>query len=143
MGLDQYLTAKRSVFNADDEIAKAFDSVQDKMPGELRYIEVRAMYWRKTNHIHAWFVEKCQGGKDECQESHVSKEQLQDLLDTVKKVLADRTLAPQLLPTRPGFFFGDTSYEEWYFEDLEATKTALEKIMQYTDDWDFYYRASW
>ena len=43
-------------------------------------------YWRKANAIHNWFVENCGGGIDECQPMEISKEQLEKLLDTAKKV---------------------------------------------------------
>ena len=44
-------------------------------------------YWRKANAIHKWFVDKVQDGNDDCGEYKVSKEQLQDLLNTCTEVL--------------------------------------------------------
>lgn len=43
-------------------------------------------YWRKANHIHNWFVENVQDGIDECQPTEVTAKQLEDLLDTCKRV---------------------------------------------------------
>ena len=43
-------------------------------------------YWRKANAIHKWFVDNCGDGIDECQTMEVSKEKLEELLDTAQKV---------------------------------------------------------
>lgn len=43
-------------------------------------------YWRKANAIHKWFVENVQNGIDDCDYYEVSKEQLEDLLETCVKV---------------------------------------------------------
>lgn len=69
------------------------------------------------------------------------------------KVIANPTLASELLPTEDGFFFGDTHYTEDYIKDLELyVKQANEIIADYEaetkagtneDDIDYYYRASW
>ena len=45
-------------------------------------------YWRKANQIHRWFVENVQDGTDDCGEYEVSKEQLEELLDICREVLA-------------------------------------------------------
>lgn len=45
-------------------------------------------YWRKANQIHNWFVENIQDGIDDCQyHRKITKEDLEELLDTCKKVL--------------------------------------------------------
>lgn len=49
-------------------------------------------YWRKANAIHSWFVENCQGGVDECQETYIKKEQLEELLDICEQVVAGSEL---------------------------------------------------
>ena len=46
-------------------------------------------YWRKANQIHNWFVEHVQDGEDDCCYHHeVTKEVLEELLDTCEVVLA-------------------------------------------------------
>ena len=66
-------------------------------------------------------------------------------METVKQVLADHKLAPQLLPTESGFFFGSQEYDNWYIQDLEETKNILETVLndRSLDNWDFYYQSSW
>jgi len=44
-------------------------------------------YWRKANAIHHWFVLNVQKGVDDCGEYHVTRENLQILLDTCKTIL--------------------------------------------------------
>lgn len=59
-----------------------------KVPTKLRpsYLFFEVAYWRKANAIHKWFVDNCQKGRDECQESYVEEEQLVELLALCKDV---------------------------------------------------------
>lgn len=84
-------------------------------------------YWRKANAIHKWFVDHVQGGKDDCGTYLVTREQLQELLETCNRVLTDHTLTSDLLPPQAGFFFGSEDIDEDYFCDLKETKEFLEK----------------
>ncbi len=64
--------------------------------------------------------------------------------DICKQVLEDRSKADELLPTRDGFFFGSTEYDEDYFEDLEETVAKIEAIsLDDISDCDLLYNASW
>jgi hypothetical protein len=150
MGLDMYLTARRSFWDYEDqgENARKVLALFPELPEEVETsgtaVSVNFGYWRKANAIHNWFVENVQDGKDDCQESWLSPDNIQSLLDTVNKVLADTTLAPSLLPTTEGFFFGGTEYNEWYWRDVEYTKGLLERMLDpKMKDWHFYYQASW
>ncbi len=67
------------------------------------------MYWRKANHIHGWFVDNVQQGRDECQESYVETDQLKELRDLCKKVL--ETKNTDLFPLTAGFFFVSTDVD--------------------------------
>ena len=160
MGLDMYLYGKRSIWSWADEdktIAKSvnnlfgFDPTEEQLRCDTEStvcsVTLRVAYWRKANAIHNWFVKNVQDGKDECQESYVSREQLTELLNTVKVVLADRSKAEELLPTQSGFFFGGTGYDEWYFAGLGYTRDRLLAILNPHDDryksLDIFYHASW
>lgn len=61
------------------------------------------------------------------------------------KVIKDPTVAKKLLPTTSGFFFGGTSYDQWYYEDIVDTVKQLTKVLEETDfDNEYvYYQASW
>ena len=103
-------------------------------------------YWRKENEIHRWFVENVQDGEDECQISRpLTREDLIELLDLCVQVLRNPEKAEELLPTRSGFFFGGTAYDEWYFRGICSTIYQLGYILETTDfeTQALYYHASW
>jgi hypothetical protein len=153
MGLDQYLYAKK--YTSDStyfNTAETFTTLKETLGDDARYlvkdmpsisIEMKVGQWRKSNHIHEYFVDNCQGGEDDCRLSYVSREKLSELLDLCKQVLADHSKAGELLPTSQGFFFGSTEYGEWYFSDLEDTVSILDNALSVGDDWEFYYQSSW
>lgn len=151
MGLDMYLNAKRylSPYNENEKtVIEGIEKVFDSRGMKVKQVVCEAMYWRKANAIHRWFVENVQSDNDDCGYYPVSCDELANLLVTVKDVLADTSRAEELLPTQEGFFFGSTDYDEWYFKDLEETKEKLEGILSWasTKDgiwWDFEYHSSW
>jgi hypothetical protein len=111
-------------------------------PAKISYIIQDVGYWRKANAIHQWFVDNVQHGVDDCKEYDVSVEQLKELLGIVEQVLADHSLAGELLPTQSGFFFGSTEYDEWYFKDLEETRDILTEALK-NESGDYQYQSSW
>jgi hypothetical protein len=154
MGLDMYLSAKKYMSRyfdaADSEKIKGINElfgVEGDEEGDYGAQEVifRTAYWRKANAIHDWFVQNVQDGRDECQEAWVSREQLQELIDICKQIIADPKKANELLPTRSGFFFGGTDYDDWYMGQLAYTVERFEKILKDPAfaKADFYYQSSW
>jgi hypothetical protein len=145
MGLDMYLTARQSTFKGWKN-AKLYNKLVKEAPFALDFanLEVQVAYWRKSNQIHSWFVKNVQGGVDNCEEYHVTRDQLQLLLDNCKLVLINKEEAPNLLPPQEGFFFGSYEYDEYYWQDIQDTIDQLEKILnEYPQDWDFKYQSSW
>lgn len=59
------------------------------------------------------------------------------------QVLADTTVAEQLLPTTSGFFFGSTDYDQWYYGELESTIEQIDAMLELDGSWEFSYHASW
>jgi len=114
MGLDMYLLARKS--------ASPHWKESDEGTG--------LAYWRKANAIHKWFVDNVQGGLDDCKESQVSRGQLKELVKLCKQVLKNHDLAPVLLPTQHGFFFGTQEYDDDYFEQLVYTKNILNQVVK-------------
>lgn len=150
MGLDMYLyavTLPKQISLYQREIhGKGNVKANSKADFELKQKIVEVAYWRKVNCVHKWFVVNCQNGVDDCNEYKVSKEQLEMLLQTTKRVLVDHSLALSLLPPQTGFFFGSTEVDNYYFGDLEETEEMLEKIMEdwKTNGYDYFiYRSSW
>lgn len=148
MGLDMYLTAKRYLSEYDPvekQIKQEIDKTLDTKIGPTKEVALEAGYWRKANAIHNWFVNTVQDGVDECQESPVSLDQLQELSAIVNMVLDDNSLAGEILPPTDGFFFGGTEIDDWYIENLTITKNILDNILNNPDskNWQFYYQSSW
>lgn len=87
---------------------------------------------RKENHIQL-YVETEVGDVDNCGYLPLEKEHVERLVDRLRRVHDDHSLAAQLLPTQEGFFFGGTDYDEWYFGDIEQ---ELKDFTQILEDWD-------
>lgn len=108
-------------------------------------------YWRKANAIHKWLVDHVQDGVDECQQSRVDREQLQELLDLCKSLWKNQSKKgvqseiQEKLPPASGFFFGSTEVEEGYWQDIGETIEILTNALtnESLADCDFYYQASW
>lgn len=127
--------------------------LQSLRPGETErpIVITKAAYWRKANQIHAWFVDHCQDGRDECQYTEVSLEQLAGLKTTCQRILADPTNARTNLPPREGFFFGGYEIDEYYLQDLKKTVEQIEAIEtaelarhdQHLPPRRYWYHSSW
>jgi hypothetical protein len=147
MGLDMYLTAKRYIYDFDDDGKALREQLEDlEVNGmEVKELSYRAGYWRKANQIHKWFVDNVQEGVDNCGEYLVGITELEVLLEKVNEVLRNRDKANELLPTANGFFFGSDVYDEGYFDDLIQTKAIIENVLSMDDirKYDFYYSSSW
>jgi hypothetical protein len=121
MGLDMFIISRKPTTDTDKELA----------------------YWRKANHIHAWFV-RLGGGVDDCSSIKLTKDNIKELIAICKKVQRDPSLGPSLLPTQPGFFFGSTDYDKYYMETLEETINQLNIILATHNFEDaIFYCASW
>jgi len=124
-----------------DEVQKIAKISEDF---EVKEIVIKAGYWRKANQIHRWFVQNVQDGKDDCGTYYVSRQCLIDLRDLCKKVSENKELAPTELPTESGFFFGNTEYDDWYYQDLAETIEIIDKALTLDQhQWDFEYHSSW
>jgi hypothetical protein len=151
MGLDMYLEKRTDVrlwnFQKPEE---QFEVVVKK--GGVTYPNINSEkvttiveelgYWRKANQIHRWFVENVQDGVDNCGEYFVSKTDLQSLLDVCLAVKLDHSQAEELLPAASGFFFGNTDYDEWYYNDIDNTIDILKEALT-DEDASYYYSSSW
>lgn len=108
------------------------------------------MYWRKANQIHNWFVQNCQNGVDDCEYYSITVADLMKLKELCEKILTMTEKRKEMrytsysatekeevdilyltpegveyaiehLPSRSGFFFGNTDYDDWYVLQLENT----------------------
>lgn len=167
MGLDMYLEVRKHFsgydFAGQEEKIAAYKKVieaaglEDASAKTNPYatVSTTAIYWRKANAIHGWFVDTLANGVDECQEIHVPREKLQELREMCFDALsipAGMTLAQHaetVLPTASGFFFGSTDYDEFYEKDLQDTMDGIDRVLATLPedgegwDWSLVYRASW
>ena len=148
------------------------------------------MYWRKANQIHNWFVQNCQNGVDDCGRYAITVNDLMKLKELCEKILTMTEkrkemrypsfsatekvevdilyltpegveYATEHLPSRSGFFFGSTEYDNGYVWDLEDTVENINNTLdtlnceygfalnsdlvtgEYKGDYIIEYRASW
>ena len=169
MGLDQYLNVSQSESNWNFEVDKRgendkYNKILDIMgldKAKLEHhpsvtIEYTAIYWRKANQIHGWFVDNLGEGEDTCQEMYVPREALVELQSECAKLLsakatlddeAVKELAAEVLPPMGGFFFGTYEIDEWYWRDIQHTYDSLTELLSEIPEgsWDhrITYQASW
>lgn len=164
MGLDMYL------YTNSKKVSQEVNDMTDEWEGKFQAPRGIAVQWRKANQVHKWFVDNVQDGNDDCGHYEVSVSDLVRLHDVCKEVLdstelvdgeriADPSRAWELLPTKNGFFFGSTDYDQWYWLDVQYTECKLAKLLdclepkgdgwhvvhQDEPDWyvKFYYHSSW
>lgn len=152
MGLDMYLKCNSK------KVCQEVNDMADEWEGKYQAPHGIAIYWRKANAIHNWFVANVQGGVDDCGDYDVEVSDLVKLHDACKavldsteliekgtidiydvksgkmvekpkQVLADDTVARELLPTVDGFFFGSTEYDMYYWWDIQFTERKLAKVL--------------
>lgn len=183
MGLDMFLSRRTYVKNWEHTPIERRTSITIIREGQpvkgidttkISYIIEEVGYWRKANHIHNWFVNHVQNGKDDCKEYYVSPENLKELLSICERIKAECPLvrgtvengatlvedawvpnlepgeimtnvelAKKLLPTTSGFFFGSTSYDQWYMRDILDTIEILTPLVTEEYEGDIYYQSSW
>ena len=161
MGLDMFLYIKqneyRSEYINDGDLELKYPKDITEFIPKLTDLSIsketsyQVGYWRKANHIHKWFVNTCANGVDDCRRVYISITQLEKLLQLCKQIQTDHTLAPRLLPTQEGFFFGPTDYNNYYFEDIDDTIKIIEPVITFMKHkldkkdytWEVYYEASW
>jgi len=169
MGLDMYLYAKlwASKYSQPENNKKLWELAPFKPIENFNYAELKLGigYWRKANHIHKWFVDNVQDGEDDCGNYYVSRNKLKELLEICEKIeklvklkegnvvigrrFTERSIekikaiAKELLPTREGFFFGETEYNEYYLNDIQDTIKIIKRCLKLPKEWSFEYHSNW
>ena len=169
MGLDMYLEIRKNEYCSEYHQDKGSDLILE-YPKDItefipnltdlrisRQTNYEVGYWRKANQIHNWFMQNCarrdewDNPIDDCSPIEITVDKLEKLLDDCKKVLADHSLAKELLPTVDGFFFGSTAYDDYYLGQIEQTIEIIEPVLKFAKHkleikdyaWEVYYQASW
>lgn len=144
MGLDMYLEGHKFLLTDWDNPEN--NLTEDGFRLKEKVLELG--YWRKEPNLHGFIVNTFAGGKDECQDIELGK---QDMLDIISAVRERR------LPQTSGFFFGascdpeseDPQEREWALQFERETIATFEAALAWTEqkaDNEFryiVYRASW
>lgn len=141
MGLDMYLYIRKSEYRSayseegvtyPKELSKFQTAISNRnFASAETKTDYQVAYWRKCNAVHKYFVENCANGVDDCNPIVISLEKLEELKHLVSIVLENPSKAGELLPTCRGFFFGSDKHDEWFWEDMRYTKTALEEVIKF------------
>lgn len=91
-------------------------------------------YFRKVNFLHLWVEENLNNGEStNCEFIEIPEDKLDELINSLREVRDDNSLATELLPSCSRFFFGSTSYDEWYFADIDEALETFTKIKNTTN----------
>ncbi|HSU79430.1 MAG TPA: hypothetical protein VLK78_03375 [Candidatus Angelobacter sp.] len=168
MGLDMYLSSLPKIEGMSFEdilnvevrlfqLEKEDPALFLKVKGHIKHFEEKEIglswegirtelgYWRKANQIHHWFVENVQDGQDDCSSYEVKRCQALDLYNYCEMILTGKAKAYDILPTMPGFFFGSTDYDDYYFHELQRTKDIIAPLLN-SDAFEknfICYQSSW
>jgi hypothetical protein len=92
--------------------------------------EVWVQDFRKVNFLHRWIEQNCnEGHSTNCDDIPLNLEQIAGLEQACEAVLATPEMAPLMLPTQEGFFFGSYEYDEYYFDDVRDVLRACREIL--------------
>lgn len=93
-------------------------------------------YFRKVNFLVQFFENKGLNVEEQ-KPLIIYKEDAEELLLKCEQVLKDKSKGPELLPTREGFFFGSTDYNDYYYDSvLEVSKFIKDKLLPTFDELD-------
>ena len=63
--------------------------IMEAFADNISYITYDLITWRKENHIHAWFVDHCNGGEDNNGKFFVNKEEFIEFILTCEVIVRD------------------------------------------------------
>lgn len=144
MGLDMFLSKMTDVNQYNQEGAD-INSTSSEWKGiqfkRIKGILEEVGYWRKANAIHKWIVKVVQKGQDDCKEYVMNEEQMRKLLQLCEMVIKNKKFAHKLLPTETGFFWGETEYDDYYYEQIDYTAKLMKECL--SSPGTYYYQSSW
>ena len=110
-----------------------FPELEKQIDEEVKdyYLQYDA-YFRKVNFLFAYYENK--GKMVEQYYAFTDKEDIDDIISRCERVLADHSLANELLPTQSGFFFGGTDYDDYYFSDVKDCLNQMKKYRKLLKD---------
>jgi hypothetical protein len=118
-------------------------------PERVAYVKEEIAYWRKFNALHGYIIENFANQVDNCQDVHLTKDDLITILNTLIEIRdANYACADEVMPPVAGFFFGSNEVDEFYIQDVERTidilQNEIDDLDEESDVWVRYiYLASW
>ena len=91
-------------------------------------------YFRKVNFLIPFFEGFFNTEIENLEDLELTKESVEELRDRCERVLNDRTLAKDLLPTQGGFFFGSINYDKYYYDDVVDVLNNCVTLLQEFDN---------
>lgn len=163
MGLDMYLYVKKyesccswrgdyekkKVGFYPEELKEIGEQIDKNnfMSKETLY---QVAYWRKSNMIHRYFIERCADGQDDCSPVYVQLKDIKDLVQLCRDVIAHpedgpesyqpqeaSSLAAQIMKTG----ISVTWNTPW--RSLKPVISFMEERKEKGEDWSLEYHASW
>jgi hypothetical protein len=159
MGLDQYLSAKKTFSNSQwgkdeerrihAEIVSAVDA-SSILEADHPYVvvEITVAYWRKARAIHDWFLSNCVYANNAGYSFHVTRDELwalHDLCVVIPFGLAVHgdEYADSRIPNPSWFGGGDEKYGDWYKESLKYTADVIFKLLSDGKNENLAFEYSW
>jgi len=145
MWLDMYMRKKLDVKNWDFKgpserhkvtVTKNGQSIKWLDCDKIEELTIDAMYWRKANAIHSWFVNNVQDWVDECEEHYVSHEQLKRLMNICKTILDKAVLKEWMIKN---WYSITAKWKEPIMQEWKFIENS-EEICKYlpTESWFFF-----
>lgn len=151
MELEDILLANSHLKRLEEEGGELYERVKEHIKSfeefgnSWRSMKTEIFYWRKANHFHHWFVENIQNGIDDMGTYRVDPHHVKELYELCDRLIRKSQSPYDLLPTRPGPFFGSTHYGKFYYLEVERTRSFLAEILTTFDFETHYllYHANW
>lgn len=123
MGLDIYFwTVKRGRSRNKDINRKSEIKKIEKNTEDVIYVGD----FRKVNFLMSFF-----NYTGNCEYIEIRKEQVEELIQNCEDVLfwRGKTISEKLLETTPGFFFGSTDYDEYYYQKVQNVLDTFKPLI--------------
>jgi hypothetical protein len=104
-------------------------------------VKVAVHGWGAYYRIHSWFVNNVQNGVDDGQYRYITREQLQQYVNTCKKALANKKKAYHIFPINADYCDREQANIDDYFRAFENDVKCITRILKNPKykDWDFCY----
>jgi hypothetical protein len=151
MELEDILLANCHLGRLEEEGGELYERVKkhiksfEEFGSTWRSLKTEIFYWRKANQFHHWFVETVQNGADDMDTYSVTSKNVKELYDLCELTIRQGQNPNDILPTRPGPFFGSTDYDKYYYWEVKRTQSFLSELLT-TFNFDTHYllyHANW